>query len=219
MRPSHLLALILAMGILGWAFPVTSESKSGDEKSETKQALEQAPAEEEMGRSSPFEAGEKEAVGHAKADDLTPAQRSGGGKLPATEGSKQGQEDDGKGKDLLKKPPVKPMEETRTIKLDRRWITKQKTLEIPSPPLQKPMKPLQWKDEKQRLTCDEHVKALDRALNKARYRSVQGDSCATARYAESFLDLVGRCKKDCPDSFIQAKGYSKNIINVDCACD
>lgn len=71
---------------------------------------------------------------------------------------------------------------------------------------------LQWKSEAQRVQCDTHLKELRKSLSKARTYSVRGDTCATAKHADSFLNLTKRCKNECPDGFLEINGYSEKII-------
>ena len=96
-------------------------------------------------------------------------------------------------------------------KEDRPWIIKRRDRGM-SQISEEKAKPLKWNSEEQRVQCDTHLKKLRRSLSKARYYSVQGDTCATAKHAKNFVDLASRCKNECPDGFLERKGYSEKIM-------
>ncbi len=96
-------------------------------------------------------------------------------------------------------------------KEDRPWTIKMRDRGKPQTPEVK-AKPLKWNSEEQRVQCDTHLKKLRGNLSKARLFSVRGDSCATAKHAKNFVDLANRCKNECPDGFLESKGYSEKII-------
>jgi 3-hydroxyacyl-CoA dehydrogenase len=49
---------------------------------------------------------------------------------------------------------------------------------------------------------------------QARHFSIQGDPCATAHYAKSFLNTAEACRKDCPDGFITQRFTARTLRNV-----
>jgi hypothetical protein len=99
----------------------------------------------------------------------------------------------------------------RSAKEDRPWLIKKHPNKKSHTPQKKPV-PLKWKDDKQRLQCETLLKKLQKSLDKARTYSIRGDTCATARHANSFMDLTDRCNKKCPDGFLKSNGYSEKII-------
>ena len=109
------------------------------------------------------------------------------------------------------KNPARPAKSTEQSREDRPWIIKKRdrgTSQIP----EKKAKPLKWKSKEQRVQCDTHLKNLRRSLSKARLFSVRGDTCGTAKHAKYFVDLASRCKNECPDGFLESKGYSEKIM-------
>ena len=99
----------------------------------------------------------------------------------------------------------------RSAKEDRPWLIKEHPDKKSHTPQKKPV-PLKWKDDKQRLQCETLLKKLQKSLDKARTYSIRGDTCATARHANGFMDLADRCNKKCPDGFLKSNGYSEKII-------
>lgn len=71
---------------------------------------------------------------------------------------------------------------------------------------------IQWKNKKQKTTCETHLGQLKEHFLKARYYSIQGVPCGTAENARSFLVLVDSCKRDCPEGFLKKHGYTTRII-------
>ena len=98
-----------------------------------------------------------------------------------------------------------------SAKEDRPWIIKEHSTKKSDPPKKKPA-PVKWENDEQRVQCDTHLKELRKSLIKARTYSVRGDTCATAKHADSFLNLTKRCKNECPDGFLEINGYSEKII-------
>lgn len=94
---------------------------------------------------------------------------------------------------------------------DRPWIIKQRARGTSVVP-EKKVKPFKWNNEEQRVQCDTLLKGTQESLNKARTYSVRGDTCATAKHAKNFADLVSRCKNECPEGFLESKGYSEKIL-------
>ncbi len=99
----------------------------------------------------------------------------------------------------------------KTANEDRPWIIKERPSKKPETP-PKPPAPVKWKDDAQRLQCETLLKKLQKSLFKARTYSIRGDTCATARHADGFLDLANRCNKKCPEGFIKSNGYSEKIV-------
>lgn len=99
----------------------------------------------------------------------------------------------------------------RSAKEDRPWIIKEHPNKKSDIPKKKPV-PLKWENDAQRLQCETLLKKLQKSLGKARTYSIRGDTCATARHANGFMDLTDRCNKECPDGFLKSNGYSEKII-------
>lgn len=100
-------------------------------------------------------------------------------------------------------------------KLDRRWIIKMKDEKDKKMPARKPVA-LAWAGKDQQTRCEAYLPALQESFSKTRYYSVGGDGCNTAGSAKAFLDLAMACEGDCPQGFLESKGYSKQILrNVD----
>jgi len=76
--------------------------------------------------------------------------------------------------------------------------------------------PILLKNDEQRDQCSAYIPRLKENFHQARYYSVHGDACNTARFSEQFLALVEASKKICPDNFLETNGYSARIIhNID----
>ncbi len=97
-----------------------------------------------------------------------------------------------------------------TAEEDRPWLIKERNAKK-SDTAAKPPAPLKWKDDAQQLHCKTQLKELQKTLGKARTYSIRGDTCATAKHADGFLDLAGRLKTECPDGFLESNGYSEKI--------
>ena len=99
----------------------------------------------------------------------------------------------------------------RSAKEDRPWTIKEHPSNKSDTPPKKPA-PLKWENDAQRLQCETLLKKVQQNLGKARTYSIRGDTCATARHANSFMDLADRCNKECPDGFLESNGYSEKIV-------
>jgi hypothetical protein len=73
-------------------------------------------------------------------------------------------------------------------------------------------KPVEWESQEQKTHCEAVLGKLKENFLSARYHSIQGDSCATARYARTFMDLVDTCRQDCPKDLLAERGYNERII-------
>lgn len=104
------------------------------------------------------------------------------------------------------KPQASP---TPTVQ-DRRWI-----IRTPPPESKKarpaPLKPVKWISDVQKKQCGEYLEKLSGAFLKARYYSIQGDSCACAENADQFLSIYEKSRLACPDNFLENEGYSDRI--------
>jgi len=98
-----------------------------------------------------------------------------------------------------------------SAKEDRPWTIKEHPKKKSDTPKKKPV-PLKWKNDAQQLQCEALLKKLRQNLGKARTYAIRGDTCATARHANSFMDLADRCNKECPDGFLESNGYSEKIV-------
>lgn len=131
----------------------------------------------------------------------------------AEEGTEKALEADEKGPDkgggALK--PEKPKAGVTARPLDRRWITKQQE-QMKARPAVKAPSSLPWKNENQKARCEAYLGQMRENFLKARYHSIQGDSCNTAGYSRAFLSLVEICKRECPEGFLEKSGYTTRII-------
>jgi len=96
--------------------------------------------------------------------------------------------------------------------LNRRWIINQsggRNLEKRKPVL-KPQ--VTWTDDAQREKCETTLDMLNNDFRKAKYYSVQGDSCRTSAFAEAFIIKAEQCDKGCPENFLDHNGISKESI-------
>ena len=93
---------------------------------------------------------------------------------------------------------------------DRRWI-----IRTPPPDSKKakpaPVKPVKWTSDSQKKQCEKNLEQLRGAFLKARYYSIQGDSCACAENADHFLNIYEKAHAACPDHFLENEGYSNRI--------
>ena len=71
---------------------------------------------------------------------------------------------------------------------------------------------IKWKNEAQKTRCNGYLASLKETFLKARYYSIQGVPCGTAENARSFMTLIEKCKRDCPDGLLKKNGYTSRII-------
>lgn len=95
--------------------------------------------------------------------------------------------------------------------LDRRWIIKMKDEKGKKMPARKPVA-IAWAGKDQQTRCEAYLPALQETFSKTRYYSVGGDGCNTAGSARAFLDQVKACQGDCPQGYLESKGYSQQIL-------
>ncbi|WP_372683636.1 hypothetical protein [Desulfosarcina sp.] len=105
---------------------------------------------------------------------------------------------------------VKPQTSPTPTVQDRRWI-----IRTPPPTSKKaksaPVKKVKWISDTQKKQCDADLERLSAAFLKARYYSIQGDSCACAEHADQFLNIYEKSRVACPDNFLENEGYSDRI--------
>ena len=98
-----------------------------------------------------------------------------------------------------------------TLPEDRPWIihqapVAQETTPAPLGP------PVEYMDEAQERLCSSHLEQLEDSYSKARYSSVSGDACSTTKLANEFLDLIEKCRSDCPANLLLANGYDAEFV-------
>jgi hypothetical protein len=96
---------------------------------------------------------------------------------------------------------------------DRPWIIKRQSPQpssAPKPPAVKAAPA--WESADQERTCRQLLDALSDSFRKAQHYSIQGDSCRTAEEASRFLDLVERCRVECPQDFLEQNELKPEII-------
>lgn len=94
---------------------------------------------------------------------------------------------------------------------NRRWIMKQRD-HTGKKLVPKKVQPLKWKSSVQKRSCLAKEKTLAVTFDKARFYSIQGDRCQTARYAKAFLESAQDCQKGCPEKFLESRGYSDQVL-------
>ena len=113
------------------------------------------------------------------------------------------------------KKPSKPDSDLKkskgSAKEDRPWIIKEHTTKKSHTPKKNPF-PVKWENDEQRLQCETLLRKLQKTLGKARTYSIRGDTCATARHADGFLNLEKRLRNECPERYLENNGYSEKII-------
>ena len=114
--------------------------------------------------------------------------------------SAQKDESDGSPLEKDKKPSAKETQSNKTGQQKKADIKNEDSLKI------------QWKNKKQKATCETHLGQLKERFLKARYYSIQGVPCGTAENARSFMETVDNCKRDCPEGFLKKHGYTTRII-------
>jgi hypothetical protein len=72
--------------------------------------------------------------------------------------------------------------------------------------------PITWESSAQEASCEEQLQAIKRSFLDARFYSIQGDSCTTARHAAAFLEHIESCRRSCPKGFLESRGYNDSII-------
>ena len=189
--------MFLGVVTLGLRGPDSSSGSETDIKAtEKKEAVE--------GQGNPVQPDQKIAPGE-KAKE-TPEDKPKGASDPA--GGKKAE----KGTEKKSSRAETNLKKTkRSAKEDRPWLIKEHPNKKSHTPRKKPV-PLKWENDAQRLQCETLLKKLQKSFDKARTYSIRGDTCATARHANGFMDLADRCNKDCPDGFLKSNGYSEKII-------
>ena len=209
MRLFFFFLIVLFVGSLGPAVPSSAESGAAGKTPEKALAAREDHVDGKIDQQEATELGAEENTiteqgrdtGSAKGKDAR--QVCPKVDLSADGGNKNAEE--------AKNPATRPAKSAKQPREDRPWTIKKRdrgTSEIP----EKKAKPLKWNSEEQRVQCDTHLKKLRRSLSKARLFSVRGDTCATAKHAKKFADLAKRCKNECPDGFLESKGYSEKIM-------
>jgi hypothetical protein len=96
---------------------------------------------------------------------------------------------------------------------DRPWIIKRQSPH-PSPAPAPPPAQIEpaWSSPEQAHACPQMLNALENSFRKAQHYSIQGDSCRTAEEASRFLDLVERCRVECPQGFLEQNELKPEII-------
>jgi len=111
----------------------------------------------------------------------------------------------------LSKPVSDLKKSIGSAKEDRPWIIKERTTNKSHTPEKKPA-PVKWENDEQRLQCETLLRKLQKTLGKARTYSIRGDTCATARHADGFLNLEKRLRNECSERYLENNGYSEKII-------
>jgi hypothetical protein len=197
--------MVICVVITGWIVPGSSSGSGADGKVPDK-----APAtvDNQLDYKKATDVKVEETGKGKHADDTDPVKKEESEKVPPK--SDRGNVKAGDKKESLEAGSgVKRAK--GEAKEDRPWIIKMRDRGESQTPKEK-AKPLKWNSEEQRVQCDTHLKNLHRSLSKARLFSVRGDTCATAKHAKIFVDLANRCKNECPDGFLESKGYSEKII-------
>ncbi|MFO7716770.1 hypothetical protein [Desulfosarcina sp.] len=70
---------------------------------------------------------------------------------------------------------------------------------------------MKWRDDAQKKNCEATLENLRAAFLRARYYSIQGDSCACAENAALFLSIYEKAKPSCPENFLINEGYNDRI--------
>ena len=78
-------------------------------------------------------------------------------------------------------------------------------------PEEKPV-PINWENKAQQARCEPYIGQLKDKFLKARYYSIQGDPCVTAKYADEFMKLVEKCEGECPEGFLEKRGYDDRVV-------
>ncbi|MBC8419186.1 MAG: hypothetical protein H8E10_11375 [Desulfobacterales bacterium] len=208
MRLFFFFVMVLFVGALGPVVPMSAEAGAASKTPEKALAAREDNVDGKMDQEEATELGAEESAitkqgretGSAKGKDAQQV-------CPKVDLNADG----GNGKAEDAKKPAGPAKSAKQPTEDRPWIIKKRDGGTPQI-LEEKAKPLKWNSEEQRVQCDTHLKELRRSLSKVRFYSVQGDTCATAKQAKNFVDLAIRCKNECPDGFLERKGYSEKIM-------
>ena len=92
---------------------------------------------------------------------------------------------------------------------DRRWIIKESGTTAPpaTPEIE-----VKWESEDQERRCSSLIETMRNAFTGARYHSIRGDACRTARFSSMFLNEAEACRKECPEGFLERNGYTERIV-------
>ena len=175
-------------------------------------------AEQSQGSKDPIQGGSghmKEAAESTKSDKTIDKTQPETVVAEGAKESKEGKDATKKGSQAPKPDAAKKAEKPKRVFIevpeDRRWIIKQHSLEGMKIPEEKPA-PIKWENKDQKARCEPYIGQLKDNFLKARYYSIQGDPCVTARYAKEFMKLVEKCEGECPEEFLEKRGYDDRVI-------
>lgn len=175
-------------------------------------------AKQSQGTKDPIQGGSahiKEPAESTKSDKTTDKTQPETVEAEGAKESQEGKEDTKKGSQAPKPGAAKKAEKPKRVFIevpeDRRWIIKQHSLEGMKIPEEKPAL-IQWENKDQKARCEPYIGQLKDNFLKARYYSIQGDPCVTAKYAKEFMKLVEKCEGECPEEFLEKRGYDDRVI-------
>lgn len=138
-----------------------------------------------------------------QAEKGLPEKEEGTGKETAGPGRKD------EGRDTKdKKADAGPQEWLK----DRPWIIRPRASSTENASGKDKKTHFKWDSSEQEAACRARLPGLNHHLSKARYYSVQGDTCRTGAHASTFLEIVSACEEECPQGFLDAEGYNEGII-------
>lgn len=94
--------------------------------------------------------------------------------------------------------------------LDRPWILKFHEKKVPAGV--NPTPEIQWADEQQEEACTALLHRMQSDYRNARYYSIRGDTCNTARFSGRFLESVRDSERRCPEGFLGDAGFGSEAV-------
>ncbi len=133
------------------------------------------------------------------------------GQTPDAAGKTQSTTASAEKTDAAAKKAIKSDTNTSSPDPNRRWIIRQRNYAgAKATPAKR--KPLQWDGKSQQTQCAKYEHQLSAHFDQARYYSIQGDRCKTARYAHEFIEAAAICQSACPKDFLEYNGFSDEVL-------
>jgi hypothetical protein len=69
-----------------------------------------------------------------------------------------------------------------------------------------------WENEKQKSRCELYLEDIRVLFYRTRYHWMQDNACECETYANRLLDLIKKCKDECPTDYLAKNGYSHRLL-------
>jgi len=139
----------------------------------------------------------------APAEEATPVENSG---QPESDGGSTVRDGNGKiGLGETGDPGDSPSDTTPELPEKKAGV-------LPAKNSDTTRKEILWNDKNQKEACEGCLNSLHELFLKTRHYSIQGAPCDTREHAAAFLKIVEKCRRECPDGFLEQNGYTDRIV-------